>query len=53
MLQAIETGRRIDIDALNGAVVKLGEKVGVETPVNRLLVELVRAKERFTDRASE
>jgi 2-dehydropantoate 2-reductase len=47
MLQAIETGRRIDIDALNGAVVKLGEKVGVETPVNRLLVDLVRAKERF------
>jgi len=47
MLQAIETRRRIDIDALNGAVVRLGEKVGVETPVNRLLVELVRAKEKF------
>jgi len=50
MLQAIETGRRIDIDALNGAVVKLGEKVGVDPPVNRLLVDLVRAKERFIDR---
>lgn len=52
MLQAIETGRRIDIDALNGAVVRLGENVGIETPVNRLLVELVRAKERFRDQPS-
>ena len=33
----LELGRRLELDALNGAVVRLGQEVGVDTPVNRLL----------------
>jgi 2-dehydropantoate 2-reductase len=37
--------RRTEIDALNGAIVRYGEKYGVPCPVNRMLAELIRAKE--------
>lgn len=40
----LEAGReRLEIDVLNGAVVKAGEHVGVATPVNRALTEIVQA----------
>lgn len=45
MLQDIEKGRKTEIDALNGAVVKIGESVGVETPVNRVLTAAVKGLE--------
>ncbi len=45
MLQDIQRGRKTEIDALNGAVVELGKKLGVDTPVNRIIVSLVKAKE--------
>ena len=45
MLQDVDRGRRTEIDALNGAVVGLGEKMGVETPVNRALTALVKGLE--------
>ncbi|MCK4400565.1 2-dehydropantoate 2-reductase [Candidatus Bathyarchaeota archaeon] len=45
MLQDVDRGRRTEIDALNGAVVGLGEKLGVETPVNRALTSLVKGLE--------
>ena len=45
MLQDVDRGRRTEIDALNGAVVGLGEKRGVETPVNRALTALVKGLE--------
>lgn len=45
MLQDIQRGRRTEIDALNGAVVKLGEAYGVATPVNRVIVSTLKAKE--------
>jgi 2-dehydropantoate 2-reductase len=47
MLQDIQRGRKTEIDALNGAVVKLGEKYGVSTPVNRTIVSLLQAKEEM------
>lgn len=46
MLQDIERGRPTEIDALTGAVVRAGERVGVPTPVSRTLLRLVRARER-------
>jgi len=46
MLQDVDRGRRTEIDALNGAVVGLGEKLGVETPVNRAFTALVKGLER-------
>ena len=43
MLQDIERGAPTEIDAICGAVVRRGEKLGVGTPVNRTLWKLVRA----------
>lgn len=47
MLQDIQRGRRIEIDALNGAVVRLGQQYGVPTPVNQTIVNIVKAKEKL------
>jgi 2-dehydropantoate 2-reductase len=45
MLQDVERGRRTEIDALNGAIVELGRRVGVNTPVNETLVAAVKGLE--------
>ncbi|MFC4770233.1 ketopantoate reductase family protein [Effusibacillus consociatus] len=42
MLQDVEKGRRTEIDSLNGAIVRLGEEMSVDTPVNRQIVEKMR-----------
>lgn len=34
MLQDLSAGRRLELEALNGAVVRQGEQVGVATPLN-------------------
>lgn len=43
--QDIARGKRTEIDHLNGYVVRRGEAVGVDTPVNRTLHALVRLLE--------
>jgi 2-dehydropantoate 2-reductase len=43
MLQDLERGRRLEYDAINGAVIRFGEAVGVPTPVNRTLCGLLAA----------
>ncbi|MDP4160216.1 MAG: 2-dehydropantoate 2-reductase [Bacillota bacterium] len=48
MLQDIQNGRRTEIDALNGAVVKLAQESGVAVPVNEVVVAMVKAKESFS-----
>lgn len=45
MLQDIQRGRRTEIDAISGAVVKLGTALGVATPVNNTLWRLVQGIE--------
>ena len=45
MLLDLRAGRRTEIQAISGAVVRLGESSGVETPVNRALLTLVQALE--------
>jgi len=45
MLQDIQKGKRTEIDALNGALVRLGEQQGIATPVNQTLTRLIRYKE--------
>jgi 2-dehydropantoate 2-reductase len=42
MLQDVLNGRPTEIDAINGAIVLEAEKVGVPTPVNRVLWHLVK-----------
>ena len=46
MLQDMKAGKMTEIEALNGAVVDLGEKHGVSTPVNNLLTNLIKFKEQ-------
>lgn len=48
MLQDIQSGRRTEIEALNGAVVKLAHESGVSVPVNEVIVAMVKAKESFS-----
>ena len=43
MLQDVRAKRQTEIDAINGAIVREGEKLGIECPVNRVLTLLVRA----------
>lgn len=47
MCQDLEHGRRTEIDFINGAVVRLGKKYGVETPYHAAIVSLIHAKERL------
>jgi 2-dehydropantoate 2-reductase len=42
MLQDIRRGSETEIDYINGALVRLGEERGLPTPLNRLLVRLVK-----------
>ena len=45
MLQDVEAGRRTEIDYLNGAVVRMGQRHGIATPANDVVASLVRARE--------
>lgn len=45
MRQDLEGESKTEIDALNGAIVARGDELGVETPVNRTLADLVRLAE--------
>ncbi|MCZ7582021.1 MAG: 2-dehydropantoate 2-reductase [Deltaproteobacteria bacterium] len=46
MLADLEHGRRTEIDYIHGAIVREGERLGVETPLCRVMTRLVRALER-------
>lgn len=50
MLVDVLAGRRTEIDAMCGAVVAEGRRLGVPVPVNEVVTELVRAIERTYDR---
>ncbi len=45
MLQDIRAGRRTEIDALNGAVVRHGQEEGLFVKVNDMLCRLIKAKQ--------
>ena len=45
MLQDIEKGKRTEVDAINGAVSTFGRKVGVPTPMNDKVVEIIHSIE--------
>ncbi len=47
MLQDVRANRCTEIEAINGAVVREGEKLGIATPVNKKLVEKVKALENY------
>ena len=45
MAEDLAAGRRTEVDYLNGAVVRLAERAGVDAPVNRAAVDLIHAAE--------
>ncbi len=45
MLQDVDHLRKTEVDRINGAIVKLGQKHGISTPANEVLTLLIRAKE--------
>ena len=44
MLQDLERGRPLEIEALLGAVVEMSEWVGVDMPISRSVLALVRQR---------
>jgi 2-dehydropantoate 2-reductase len=46
MAQDIFRGRKTEVEALNGAIVRLGEAHGVPTPLNQAIFALIRALEQ-------
>jgi len=46
MLQSLEKGSITEIDFINGAVVRWGQRCGVPTPVNQTLVACIKGIER-------
>ena len=53
MLQDIEAGRATEIDALCGAVAREGDRLGIDTPINRTLAVLVRLRSTVTQEEKE
>ncbi len=45
MLQDVEAGRQTEVDFMNGAIVQWGEKLGVPTPLNKAVWQLVKGVE--------
>ncbi|MFZ5974194.1 MAG: ketopantoate reductase family protein [Bacillota bacterium] len=46
MLQDMEAGRKTEVELFSGAVIELGKKFGVPTPVNEMLYKMIVAKEK-------
>lgn len=49
MLQDILRGKATEIDVINGAIVAKGAEIGVATPVNLLITQLIKALEATVD----
>jgi 2-dehydropantoate 2-reductase len=47
MLQDVSRHAPTEIDAISGAVVNFGRRLGIPTPVNEFLLRMVKAKERL------
>ena len=45
MLQDVEAGRKTEVDAFGGTMIRLGRETGVPVPVNQTLYSLLKAME--------
>ncbi|NPA54269.1 MAG: 2-dehydropantoate 2-reductase [Aquificae bacterium] len=48
MYYDIKEGKKTEIDALNGAIVKLAKEKGIKVPVNETVVNLLKTKEKLS-----
>ena len=46
LLQDVMRGRRTEIDCLQGVITEIAERRGLEAPLSRRIVELIRQAER-------
>ena len=46
MLQDFERGKRLGVDVLNGALIELGKRHGLPTPVNEQVVNMLNERVR-------
>ena len=46
MLQDLQRGRRTEIDAINGAIWRYGQQLGISTPCNEIMTRLIWERER-------
>jgi 2-dehydropantoate 2-reductase len=53
MLQDLQRGHRTEIDAINGAIWRYGERLGVPTPFNEIMTRLIRERERKCQEPAE
>ncbi len=49
-LQDLERGRKTEVDMFSGTVIRLGEELGVDTPVNRVLYHGIKVHESENER---
>ncbi|MCD8325670.1 MAG: ketopantoate reductase family protein [Lachnospiraceae bacterium] len=49
-LQDLEGGRKTEIEMFSGTVIRLGEELGIDTPVNRVLYHGIKVKEAENER---
>ena len=47
MYHDIKAGKKIEIDALNGAIVRLAKEKGLKVPTNETITKLIKAKEKI------
>lgn len=47
MLQDIEARRQTEVNIFGGTVVELGRKYGISTPINQILLDIIRAQEKI------
>lgn len=50
MVQDVEAKRKTEIDTLNLAIVREGERLGIDTPANRVIANLVKSIEFMYDK---
>jgi 2-dehydropantoate 2-reductase len=42
----LQRGRRTEIDAINGAIWRYGQQLGISTPFNEIMTRLIWERER-------
>ena len=52
MYYDVKAGKRLEIDALNGAIVRLAHEKGISVPVNETITLLIKSKEKIASRQS-
>ena len=47
MLQSVERGRRTEVEALHGALVRAAERHGLDAPVTRVCYGMIAGLDRY------